>query len=180
VLGLRRCRVASGGFRFAGSQCREPPLEHLHHRQAIGVRPLMVQHGDDLTDVKGPDAVGEAAEGQMVVVRDGQLVAHWARLPVPAAGIPGVGVPADRAGTRGRSRTGLLGRAFVVGAPCGFKPGVGGDGPFFLLLDEPEVYGLPPNPHVPTRDAPAMWRRAGAAAATFLLAGVAAWWGARR
>ena len=58
--------------------------------------------------------------------------------------------------------------------------GVGGDGAFFLLLDEPEVYGLPPDPHVPTRDAPAMWRRAGAAAATFLLAGIAALWGTRR
>jgi formate dehydrogenase iron-sulfur subunit len=60
------------------------------------------------------------------------------------------------------------------------EDGVGGDGAFFLLLDEPEVYGLPPDPHVPTRDAPAMWRRAGAAAATFLLAGAAALWGARR
>ncbi|HTF46946.1 MAG TPA: 4Fe-4S dicluster domain-containing protein [Pseudonocardia sp.] len=52
--------------------------------------------------------------------------------------------------------------------------GVGGDGAFFLLLDEPEVYGLPPDPVVPTRDAPAMWRRAGAAAAAFALAGVGA------
>jgi formate dehydrogenase iron-sulfur subunit len=52
--------------------------------------------------------------------------------------------------------------------------GVGGDGAFFLLLDEPEVYGLPPDPVVPTRNAPAMWRRAGAAAAAFLLAGVGA------
>jgi formate dehydrogenase iron-sulfur subunit len=42
--------------------------------------------------------------------------------------------------------------------------GVGGDGAFFLLLDEPEVYGLPPDPVVTTRDLPAMWRRAGAAA----------------
>jgi len=52
--------------------------------------------------------------------------------------------------------------------------GVGGDGAFFLLLDEPEVYGLPPDPVVPTRDAVAMWRRAGAAAATFALAGLGA------
>ena len=52
--------------------------------------------------------------------------------------------------------------------------GVGGDGAFFLLLDEPEVYGLPPDPHVPTRDAPSMWRRAGAAGAAFLLAGIGA------
>ncbi|BAL91133.1 putative 4Fe-4S cluster-binding protein [Actinoplanes missouriensis 431] len=41
--------------------------------------------------------------------------------------------------------------------------GVGGDGAFFLLLDEPEVYGLPPDPIVTTRDLPAMWKRAGLA-----------------
>ncbi|MEV5707054.1 4Fe-4S dicluster domain-containing protein [Actinoallomurus sp. NPDC052274] len=42
--------------------------------------------------------------------------------------------------------------------------GVGGAGAFFLLLDEPEVYGLPPDPVVTTRDLPAMWRWAGGAA----------------
>ena len=42
--------------------------------------------------------------------------------------------------------------------------GVGGDGAFFLLLDEPEVYGLPPDPVVTTRDLPEMWKRAGLAA----------------
>ena len=51
--------------------------------------------------------------------------------------------------------------------------GVGGVGAFFLLLDEPEVYGLPPDPVVTTRDLPTMWRRAGAAAATMLLGAVA-------
>ena len=40
--------------------------------------------------------------------------------------------------------------------------GVGGDGAFFLLLDEPEVYGLPPDPVVTTRDLPAIWRAAAA------------------
>ena len=49
--------------------------------------------------------------------------------------------------------------------------GVGGFGAFFLLLDEPEVYGLPPDPVVTTRDLPAMWRSA-AAAAGALVAGV--------
>ncbi len=44
--------------------------------------------------------------------------------------------------------------------------GVGGDGAFFLLLDEPEVYGLPPDPVVTTRDLPAMWARVGIAAVT--------------
>jgi formate dehydrogenase iron-sulfur subunit len=51
--------------------------------------------------------------------------------------------------------------------------GVGGNGAFFLLLDEPEVYGLPPDPVVTTRDLPAMWRRAALAAVT-LLGGLAA------
>jgi formate dehydrogenase iron-sulfur subunit len=40
------------------------------------------------------------------------------------------------------------------------EDGVGGDGAFFLLLDEPEVYGLPPDPVVTTRDLPDMWKRA--------------------
>ncbi|MEV0699724.1 4Fe-4S dicluster domain-containing protein [Saccharopolyspora sp. NPDC050389] len=44
--------------------------------------------------------------------------------------------------------------------------GVGGDGAFFLLLDEPEVYGLPPDPVVTTRDLPSMWRHAAGAALT--------------
>jgi formate dehydrogenase iron-sulfur subunit len=43
--------------------------------------------------------------------------------------------------------------------------GVGGAGAFFLLLDEPEVYGLPPDPVVTTRDLPAMWRHVAVAAA---------------
>jgi formate dehydrogenase iron-sulfur subunit len=51
--------------------------------------------------------------------------------------------------------------------------GVGGDGAFFLLLDEPEVYGFPPDPVVPTRDIKPMWRQAGFAAAA-LVAGVVA------
>jgi formate dehydrogenase iron-sulfur subunit len=51
--------------------------------------------------------------------------------------------------------------------------GVGGDGAFFLLLDEPEVYGLPPDPVVTTRDLPSMWRHVGLAAATLAAAAVA-------
>jgi formate dehydrogenase iron-sulfur subunit len=52
------------------------------------------------------------------------------------------------------------------------EDGIGGAGAFFLLLDEPEVYGLPPDPVVTTRDLPQMWRWAGAAAG-LLAAGVA-------
>jgi formate dehydrogenase iron-sulfur subunit len=50
--------------------------------------------------------------------------------------------------------------------------GVGGFGAFFLLLDEPEVYGLPPDPVSTTRDLAGMWRTAAVAAVGLL--GVAA------
>jgi formate dehydrogenase iron-sulfur subunit len=50
--------------------------------------------------------------------------------------------------------------------------GVGGFGAFFLLLDEPEVYGLPPDPVVPTRHLARLWRTT-ALAAVGVLAGVA-------
>ena len=55
--------------------------------------------------------------------------------------------------------------------------GVGGNGAFFLLLDEPEVYGLPPDPVVPTRDLPRMWRFAGAAALALAAAAAAVFGG---
>jgi formate dehydrogenase iron-sulfur subunit len=48
--------------------------------------------------------------------------------------------------------------------------GVGGTGSIFLLLDEPEVYGLPPDPRVPTADLPRMFNRAGLAAAGMIAA----------
>jgi formate dehydrogenase iron-sulfur subunit len=46
--------------------------------------------------------------------------------------------------------------------------GVGGFGAFFLLLDDPEVYGLPPDPVVTTRDLPEMWTNMLAAAGALL------------
>ena len=42
--------------------------------------------------------------------------------------------------------------------------GIRGAGAFFLLLDEPEVYGLPPDPVDTRRDLPEIWGAAGAAA----------------
>jgi formate dehydrogenase iron-sulfur subunit len=48
--------------------------------------------------------------------------------------------------------------------------GVGGFGAFFLLLDDPEVYGLPPDPVVTTRDLRQIW---GAAAAAVVVVGAA-------
>ena len=58
--------------------------------------------------------------------------------------------------------------------------GVGGAGAFFLLLDRPEVYGLPPDPVVGTGELPRMWAAAGAAALTLVASAVAAFAGGRR
>ena len=58
--------------------------------------------------------------------------------------------------------------------------GVGGDGAFFLLLDEPEVYGLPPDPVVTTRDLGSIWKHVGAAASALVAVGVASFLGRRR
>jgi formate dehydrogenase iron-sulfur subunit len=50
--------------------------------------------------------------------------------------------------------------------------GVGGAHAFFLLLDEPEVYGLPPDPVTPTRHLGELWGAAARAGAA-MLAGIA-------
>ncbi|QXE38533.1 4Fe-4S dicluster domain-containing protein [Streptomyces sp. GMY02] len=81
----------------------------------------------------------------------------------------------DELRERAARRVGRLHAAGVTEARLyGHEPddGVGGDGAFFLLLDRPEVYGLPPEPVVTTRDLPAMWRHA-AAAALCLAGGIA-------
>ena len=57
--------------------------------------------------------------------------------------------------------------------------GVGGDGAFFLLLDEPEVYGLPPDPVVATRHVTKMWKRAGLAGVAMAAAVVVSFLGGR-
>jgi formate dehydrogenase iron-sulfur subunit len=58
--------------------------------------------------------------------------------------------------------------------------GVGGFGAFFLLLDEPEVYGLPPKPVDTTHDLPEMWRAASVAAGALALGTLACLLGGRR
>jgi len=58
--------------------------------------------------------------------------------------------------------------------------GVGGFGAFFLLLDEPEVYGLPPDPLVTTRHLAGTWRAAGIAAVAVAGAIASAFLGGRR
>ncbi|WP_313566190.1 4Fe-4S dicluster domain-containing protein [Mobilicoccus sp.] len=68
----------------------------------------------------------------------------------------------------------LHGNGFTEARVYGGDPhdGVGGTGSVFLLLDEPEVYGLPPDPVVTTADLPDIFRKAGFAGLT-MLAGAA-------
>lgn len=84
--------------------------------------------------------------------------------------------PLDELRDRAQLRVDALHEAGITDARLyGEDPGdgVGGTGAFFLLLDDPEVYGLPPDPIVTTRDLPTMWRHVGLAA-TAMLAGMAA------
>jgi formate dehydrogenase iron-sulfur subunit len=91
--------------------------------------------------------------------------------------------PLEELRDRAAQRVNQLQKAGVTAARLyGHDPGdgVGGDGAFFLLLDEPEVYGLPPDPVVTTRDLPAMYRRVGTAAAVLLSAVAVAFVGGRQ
>jgi formate dehydrogenase iron-sulfur subunit len=58
--------------------------------------------------------------------------------------------------------------------------GIHGAGAFFLLLDEPEVYGLPPDPIDTTHDVGEIWAATGLAAGALALGLVAAVLGGRR
>jgi formate dehydrogenase iron-sulfur subunit len=84
--------------------------------------------------------------------------------------------PLDELVERARERCGDLVEAGVSEARLYLadeNDGIGGAGAFFLLLDEPEVYGLPPQPVVPTKNLGTIWGAA-AAAAGALAIGVAA------
>jgi formate dehydrogenase iron-sulfur subunit len=91
--------------------------------------------------------------------------------------------PVDELRERAEQRLGQLREAGVAGAQLyGEDPGdgVGGAGAFFLLLDQPEVYGLPPDPVVTTRDLPRMWRHVATAGAALAAGALAACLSARR
>ena len=68
--------------------------------------------------------------------------------------------------------------AYLYGADAESQPGTGGLNAFFLLVDEPEVYNLPPDPVAPSKLAAGAWSSAalaglalGVAAALSALAG---------
>jgi formate dehydrogenase iron-sulfur subunit len=84
--------------------------------------------------------------------------------------------PLDELVERARQRCGDLVESGVSEARLYLadeNDGIGGAGAFFLLLDEPEVYGLPPQPVVPTKNLGTIWGAA-AVAAGALAVGVAA------
>ncbi|HEX2051723.1 MAG TPA: 4Fe-4S dicluster domain-containing protein [Actinomycetota bacterium] len=64
--------------------------------------------------------------------------------------------------------------AYLYGAEAATQPGTDGLNAFFLLVDEPEVYNLPPDPATPTKTIGQGWRSAAAAASGLVLAAAAA------
>jgi formate dehydrogenase iron-sulfur subunit len=62
-------------------------------------------------------------------------------------------------------------QAYLYGADAESQPGTEGLNAFFLLLDKPEVYNLPPEPKVPTKGATGSW--GSMALAALAMAGVA-------
>jgi formate dehydrogenase iron-sulfur subunit len=78
--------------------------------------------------------------------------------------------PLDELRERADARLAKLGSEGWNGAQLYLRDpddGIGGAGAFFLLLDEPEVYGLPPDPVVTTKQLGSMWRNMARAAAVF-------------
>jgi formate dehydrogenase iron-sulfur subunit len=55
--------------------------------------------------------------------------------------------------------------AYLYGADAADQPGTDGLNAFFLLVDEPEVYNLPPDPVTPTKTVGEAWRSLALAAA---------------
>jgi formate dehydrogenase iron-sulfur subunit len=64
--------------------------------------------------------------------------------------------------------------AYLYGKDAGSQPGTEGLNAFFLLVDRPEVYNLPPDPEVPTKRAGEAWRALAVAAVGMLGAALAA------
>lgn len=64
--------------------------------------------------------------------------------------------------------------AYLYGASAEDQPGTEGLNAFFLLVDKPEVYNLPPDPVVPTKKVKEAWTAAGVTAIGMVLAAVGA------
>jgi formate dehydrogenase iron-sulfur subunit len=65
-----------------------------------------------------------------------------------------------------------LREAYLYGENKADQPGTEGLNAFFLLLDKPEVYNLPPDPVVPTKKVGDAWKSMAFAAAGVALAAI--------
>ena len=63
-----------------------------------------------------------------------------------------------------------MGEAYLYGADAHEQPGTQGLNAFFLLVDEPEVYNLPPEPSAPDNHIGESWRSLAVGALTLLAA----------
>jgi len=93
--------------------------------------------------------------------------------------------PLDEMEAKARGRLDRLrgegvGEARLYGTTDAGGEGVGGTGSIFLLLDRPEVYGLPSQPVTPARELASAWGAAAVAAGALVLGVVAAVLGGRR
>ena len=64
--------------------------------------------------------------------------------------------------------------AYLYGVDKESQPGTEGLNAFFLLVDKPEVYNLPPDPMVPTKKAAQSWKAMAAAGVAFATAAMLA------
>jgi formate dehydrogenase iron-sulfur subunit len=64
--------------------------------------------------------------------------------------------------------------AYLYGADAASQPGTGGLNAFFLLVDRPEVYNLPPEPEAPSKRVAGSWASLAVASLGILAAAVAA------
>ena len=72
-----------------------------------------------------------------------------------------------------------VGEAYLYGVDEANQPGTEGLNAFFLLVDRPEVYNLPPDPVVPTKKAGEAWGSMVASAVAMTVAAVAVVFGGR-
>ena len=79
-----------------------------------------------------------------------------------------------------RSHERGMSEAYLYGADAGSQPGTEGLNAFFLLVEKPEAYNLPPDPVVPTKKAAETWASFGLAALGLVAAAVISAFAGRR
>ncbi|OLL71466.1 hypothetical protein Ae168Ps1_5969c [Pseudonocardia sp. Ae168_Ps1] len=73
--------IATGRRRVAGAQVAEPALEHHHDLDPVRVPALVLEELGDAVRVERADPVGQRVLGQVVVVRDRELIGHPPGVP---------------------------------------------------------------------------------------------------